>query len=80
MITNLGINSPARQQNNESGPDRPSEVNRVVPMETVEHEPIGDENPASGTSQGAESINFSKFQPLTEKKVGKGIPNDLEGG
>ena len=71
MNYNLRINPPARQQNNESVPDRPREVNRVVPMETDEdeHEPIRDENPDSGISQG--SINFSKFQPLTENRSQK---------
>ena len=34
MIPNLGINSPARQQDNESVPDRQCEVNRLGPMET----------------------------------------------
>ena len=69
MINNLRINSPTRQQNNESIPDGTREVNRVVTMETDEHEQIRDENPDSGTSQG--SINFSKFQPLTENRSEK---------
>ena len=69
MIHNLRINSPTRQQNNESIPDGTREVYRVVPMETDEHKQIWDENPDSGTSQG--SINFSKFQPLTENRSEK---------
>ena len=72
MIHNLRINSPARQQNNKSVPDRHGEVNRIVPMETdeQEHKPIGEENPDWGTCQGFVCF-FSKFQPLTENRSEK---------